>query len=339
MSPGRAALLPLCGLAVAAPAAPADVLAASEGRPSGRSDLDLSLVNMSTGAPVTLPAGVNTPDADELHPSLNLDGSRVAFERRNGSTLRIVVVDLKTGQTADLFSGFEQAANQQITPAISPDGKTVATGEAFSADARPQVTLTDLSSFPNGPFTHSTYQTQYRFADGTTGTTSNPMITGNLVAFDETPTGNVTRLVVGQIGTTASLPFGAGSTTHGALGAPGGVFTALFDQRVGTSGQRDLAFRTFTNTANVGAHATVPLTQVNSAGFDETRPSFTPDGRYIAFAAEQPSGIGPLMVWDSGTQTFINNASLGTFDVPLDGATTVAVTPVLKITTIVGSQV
>src|SRR3954465_13945909 len=100
MSPARAALLALCGLAVTAPAAHADVLAASEGRPSGRSDLDLSLVNMSTGAPVTLPAGVNTPDADELHPSLNLDGSRMAFERRTGSPPPIRVVAPKTRQAA-----------------------------------------------------------------------------------------------------------------------------------------------------------------------------------------------------------------------------------------------
>src|SRR4051794_37883729 len=334
----RPALIAAVLLLLAPAAAHADVFAASEGRPPTHSDLDISLVNLSTGTAVPLPAGVNTPGADEFHPSVSADGSRMVFERRSGATVRIVLVDLKTGASADLFNGFEQVSNPQTTPGISADGKTVATGEAFSADFAPQLTLTDVSAFPAGPFPHSTFKVSYRFPNNT-GFTSNPVISGSRIAFDETVAGSFPRIVLGLFGGAATLPFGDADlgSSHPAVGFPGGVPTVLFDQNNGTS--RDLAFRTFDPPIGVAGSPTVPLTQLNSAAFNESRPSFSPDGRYVGFVARQPIGPVDLKVWDSQTQTFVGSALLGSVDAVFDGATTVWVTPVLRTTAIIGSQV
>src|SRR4051812_21295255 len=306
----RPALIAALFLLLAPAAAHADVFAASEGRPPTHSDLDISVVDVSTGAEVTLPVGINTPGADELHPSVSADGSRMVFERRAGSTLRIVLVDLKTGASADLFNGFEQAANPQSTPGISPDGKTVATGEAFSADFAPQLTLTDVSAFPAGPFPHSTFKVSFRFPN-ITGYTSNPVISGNRIAFDETPAGALPRVVLGLFGGVSSLPFGDidSRSTHPAVGFPGGVPTVLFDQTSGIS--HDLVFRTFDPPISVAGSPSVPLAQLNGGASDESRPSFSPDGRYVGFVARQPAGPVSLKVWDSQTQTFVGSTPLG----------------------------
>jgi WD40 repeat protein len=336
MSRARTALIATLALAVVPQAARADVFAASEGRLTGRLDLDILLVNASTGAQLALPAGLNTTTADELHPSLSADGRRMVFERRSGATIRIVETDLSTGQSADLFNGFEQASNPQITPAISGDGRTVATGEAFSADAKPQVTLTDVSAFPAGPFPHSTYQTSFSFAPGTTGATENPVLSGNLIAFEEQPTGAAARIVVGQLGGGTSQPFGS---RHPALGAPGGVNTVLFDVLAG-DGSRDLAFSTFSTPGSAAGATTTPLAQLNTSSSDENRPSFSPDGRYVAFVGRDVRLRG-LEVWDSQTHTTINapGASLGPVDTPIDGSTSIFTRPLLKATAIAGSQV
>ena len=50
----RAALLSLLALGLFAPAAHADIFAASEGRAAGRTDLDLYVINAGTGAAVAL---------------------------------------------------------------------------------------------------------------------------------------------------------------------------------------------------------------------------------------------------------------------------------------------
>jgi WD40-like Beta Propeller Repeat len=336
MSRARTALIATLALALAPQAARADVFAASEGFLGGRADLDILLVNASTGAEVTLPAGLNTTGADELHPSLSADGSKMVFERRSGATVRIVETDLRTGQSADLFNGFEQAANPQVTPSISRDGRTVVTGEAFGADAKPQVTLTDVSAFPAGPFPHSTYRTSFSFAPGTTGATENPVLSGNLIAFEEQPTGADQHIVVGQLGGGTSQPFGS---RHPALGAPGGVNTVLFDVPGGNL-SRDLAFSTFTDPTSAAGATVTPLAQLNTSSSAENRPSFSPDGRYVAFVGRNVRLRG-LLVWDSQTQTTINapGASLGAVDTPIDGATSIFVRPLLKSTGIVGSQI
>jgi hypothetical protein len=328
MPPARTFLLATLAFALAAPPAHADIFAASEGRPTGRTDFDIYLVNMSTGAQLTLPAGLNMTSADELHPSLTADGKRMVFERRSGATLRIVEIDLTTGQSADLFSGFEQAANQQITPSISPDGRTVATGEAFTEV--PQVTLTDVSAFPTGPFPHSTYRTSFSFGAGTTGVTANPVISGNLIAFDEQPLNATARTVVGPLaGGTTSQPFGG---RHPALGTPGGVNTVVFDVSA-AAGDRDLAFNTYSAPAAAANGTTVPLAQVNTS-LSENRPSFSLDGRYVAFVTHGGGATVRLNLWDSLTQTTMTAPGLGIVDAGIDGSTSVYTRPLLKTTTI-----
>src|SRR5438105_13124565 len=91
----------------------ADIFAAvTVAAPAPRADLDVAVINASLGTRITLPASVNTT-ADEIHPSITLDGKRLVFERRDAGagTVRIVMVDLSTGQSADLFNGFETATN------------------------------------------------------------------------------------------------------------------------------------------------------------------------------------------------------------------------------------
>jgi hypothetical protein len=158
---GTAALAAVAGmLAIGAPA-DANIIAAVE-QPAGgsRTDLDIALYDATTGARLSLPAGVNTTD-DELHPSLTPDGRLLVFERSSATagTHRIVIVDTSTGASADLFSGFEATQVPPATPAISPDGRTVITGRQTVAGPNDNfhhlLTATDVSSFPStttGPF-------------------------------------------------------------------------------------------------------------------------------------------------------------------------------------------
>lgn len=101
-------------LAIGAPA-DANIIAAVE-QPAGgsRTDLDIGLYDATTGAKLSLPAGVNTTD-DELHPSLTRDGRLLVFERSSptAGTHRIVLVNTSTGASADLFSGFEAARSRR----------------------------------------------------------------------------------------------------------------------------------------------------------------------------------------------------------------------------------
>ena len=323
----RAALLSLLALGLFAPAAHADIFAASEGRAAGRTDLDLYVINAGTGAAVALPAGVNTPSADEFHPSISADGSRIVFERRSGNTTRIVVTDLKTGTSADLLNGFEQATNPQHSPAIAPGGGTVYTGTPFTAGSHPAVTVTDLTNFPAGPFGHSTFSV-FGSPDAD-GATTNPVLHQSRLAFDAGPTQVVVATTDGGQRTTFT-DFGAASLSHPAMGAPGGAPVVVYDQR-GSTGthQADLMFRPGVS----GIGDPIPLAQLNSKAFDETRPSFSADGRYLAFVARGADGIARLIVWDSQTQTNLNGAgfamgSLDAFDI---GATTIFTKDVLKL--------
>lgn len=70
----------------------ADITAVTETR-TANGDLDLVREDVSTLTPSPLPAGVNTA-ADELHPSLSPDGTKLAFERvdsQAGTTIFFVV--------------------------------------------------------------------------------------------------------------------------------------------------------------------------------------------------------------------------------------------------------
>ena len=171
--PAAVAVVALC----AAQSASADIIAAVDvplaaGPGSSVSDhpdqFDVALLNATTGARFSLPAGVNTTTADEFHPSLTPDGKWLAFERVDPSagTTRIIEANLTTGQVADLFNTFEISTTQPATPFVEPDGSTVVTGTPYSF--HPQWTSASLSAFPGGPFTHTQIQFSISEPDGRT---------------------------------------------------------------------------------------------------------------------------------------------------------------------------
>src|SRR5437763_1737937 len=88
-------------LALAAPAARADIFAVADHDTTGSpSNIDIVVADTS-GLAASLPAGVDT-QADETHPSVTADGTRLVFERQpDPNTTRIIVVDMTNGQQAD----------------------------------------------------------------------------------------------------------------------------------------------------------------------------------------------------------------------------------------------
>ncbi len=99
---------------VPATASAAGLIAAYEEYVTG-SGFEIRIVNAATGAQVTVPAGVNTPD-DELHPALSNDGRHLVFTRMkllpklNGDIVppaqrRLLSVDRQTGTLTELPPG------------------------------------------------------------------------------------------------------------------------------------------------------------------------------------------------------------------------------------------
>ena len=157
----------LAGFAAAlifAPSAGADVLAAVEVASPDVTNSDIAVINAATGARQALPSGVNTAD-NELHPSITPDGRRLVFQRlAAGGVDRIIVADLPSSTTADLFDVFAAQQLGPQTPTISDNGSSVMTGGPFTSTA--SLTSTSLSSFPGGPFAHSTTAFGLNFDSG-----------------------------------------------------------------------------------------------------------------------------------------------------------------------------
>ena len=309
--------LAVAGLLLAAPAAQADIFAVTDApAPPPRTDTDVALLDLSTGGRGTLPAAVNSL-GDDTHPSVTSDGNRLVFQRDENGATRILVASLPAGTVSDLFNVFEQSSNQQISPAISPDGATVATGELFQTinhSAFSALTLTDVSSSLSPPFARSQYTPQYAFPTAASSLTSNPVLSGDLVAFKVTRFGFQDEIVFGQRGAQASLPLatGAYSYDHPSIGAPGGVTTVVFDQRaVIASGLDDgeIAFRPGSPVSAFAGPGTLLPPIVNTPA-DESRPALTADGRYLAFIRRGTDGHERVFVLDTGTQTLINPAGV-----------------------------
>ena len=94
-------------LGIASASARADIFAATcVADPSG-SGQDIAVMNATLGTRVALPAVVNSADT-ELDPSISRDGRRLAFRRTSSTGVqRHLVVQLETGESADLFTGLE----------------------------------------------------------------------------------------------------------------------------------------------------------------------------------------------------------------------------------------
>jgi hypothetical protein len=322
---GAVAIAAFLGIA---PAAQADIFAAVEvAAPAPRTDLDIAIVNANTGARVALPPAVNTA-ANEFHPSITPNGRRLVFERRDpaGGTVRIILVDLVTRTAADLFSGFEAASDPPRAPAISEDGLTVATGGAFQVSdlpsSSPRLQMTDVSTFPAGPYTHTVYRPNFYFPNGSGGESADPFFSGANIAFRVTPgTTPRSRIAFGNLTGTvsSSVASATASAAHPSVASPGGVQTLLFDRRPmrddGVSLQGDIFFATG-SVVTVDNEPPVKLPAIVSSTNDESRPAFTSDGRYVAFVRHADSR-DRLFAWDSQTQTLVNptGVDLGRIDV------------------------
>jgi hypothetical protein len=299
--------------ALLAPAAArADIFAAvTVVTSSPRTNFDVAVLNASTGTRVALPAGTNTVD-DEIHPTISENGRRLAFQRRSpAGTDRIVVVDLKTGQSSDLFNGFEAAQRPPGEPAISPDGSKVVVGGPLtprdSMSNFADLISTDLAAFPAGSYAHTTLRPQY--AVFLVGTVDDPVVGGDgLMAYAINDVNQ--QLVLMQPDGTASMPQGhlPTSDANPAIAADHPTLV-VFDQRTLSSDLQhftngDILFRPATVAGFVGAPTALPAL-VNTA-FDERQPALTPDERYLAFVRDGRGNHASLFVWDSQTQTLLN---------------------------------
>jgi hypothetical protein len=326
----RTAIAAATVLAAAAPAARADIIAmATTLAPSSLADLDLARVDLSTSRLLSLPAGVNTSEKED-HASVSANGSRLVFERTlptqrrqidssppTSLNPRIVVTDLVTGKSTDAFTGDETVATPHSAPSITPDGKTVLTGgpdPTISGATTPAVTLTDISTFPAGPpYPQSLSTPGFDFGAGTSGLVEDPVATGtvpgSLIAYTDTLNANPAGLVFAAIGSPATT---LNSTRfyyeHPAVGSPGGSPIVVFDQRPVSStgeptGSGDIVFRPANPVTFEGTPITIPGIDTSA---DETRPAFTPDGRYLGFIRVGTDGHERILVWDSQTQTILN---------------------------------
>ena len=194
------------GLAMAAAAAApvaaqaAGLIAAYERYETGRG-FEIGLVNASTGARLTLPAGVNTTD-DELHPSLSVDGRYLTWVRMrllpklNGdipvpSERTLFILDRQTGTITAQNTGsgapagpsFANRTNRTLTWGVRPHNTTccILKFQAISADN----TISGSTGFPFG------------FVPAPAGQT----LDGAHVAMDSVP---VTNLGVSWVSTDAN---------------------------------------------------------------------------------------------------------------------------------------
>ncbi len=305
-----------------APVARANIIAATE-RPagSGRTDLDLALYDVTTGARLNLPAGVNTT-ADELHPSITPDGHKLVFERSNGAagTVRIVIVDPATGRSADLFSGFETSLLPPTSPAITPDGNTVLTGRpAPPGSAFEQLlTTTDVSSFPSvttGPFPHTTFNGAQNGGSG--GQTLEPVAGAEgLIAFEPRVPHLVATFGLGVLGSTGSCGLADNNADLSqpalAAGSSDVLLVVRRDLPGGAAQRGDVRFVLLNPTGQpcgrIGTYGALPA--IVNTPRDESRPAQTPDGRYIGFIRDAATGHSRLFVWDSLTQLLVNDAGI-----------------------------
>jgi hypothetical protein len=321
----------------------ADIFAAvTVAAPAPRTDFDVAVVNASSGTRVTLPAGTNTTD-DEIHPTISKDGGRLAFERRNlaAGTVRTVVVDRSSGQSSDLFNGFEAAQRPPGEPAISPDGSKVVVGgpltQRDSVSYFADLIATDLSAFPAASYAHTTLRPQY--VVHLVGTVDDPVVGGDgLMAYAIDDVNQ--QLVLMQADGTASMLQGhlPTSDANPAIAADHPTLVA-FDQRtlqldLKSFTNADVVFRPATVAGFVGPPTALPAI-VNSSQ-DESQPALTADERYLAFVRHGPDGHDRLFVWDSLTQTLLNThgVDLGAVTTRDVGSVSLFTKPIVRTTSL-----
>jgi hypothetical protein len=336
-----AALGALGALALTAPAH-ADIFATYE-KQFG-SPLALAKVNVTTGVLGALPAAVQTP-GNELHPALSPDAKRLVFLASQNGAVRVVMVDLATGQSADLFNAFEAASDPPTTPTFSSDGTSVITGrrlEHRDASTPPEAlqatyTQTDVRNFPGGPFPKAIVAVGG--LDSTSaGRTLQPTAIGAgrvAIGIEYTaPDGPPGRITVQAADGTTTL---SEPTTR--LGNPtvsGSAGVVVYERG---SSEAKLVFRPLAGIASAPTSELPAL--VNASGMREVLPEFSRDGRYLAFTRQSTNGgPGRLFVWDTATQLLLKPDGVGV-QIPAltEGAIALEVHPVFGVTGIIGNLV
>ncbi len=309
---GLAVIAALEGLLLAPPLARADIIAVLDVETGNAAHLDLMRFNVTTGAALSLPAGVNTT-ADEVHPSFSPDGKRLVFHRRVGTdgTNRIIVVDLATGQSADLFSFVEASLAPPRTPVFSADGTKVLTGQTLDAASggSPVIVETLLANFPSGPFPHTPV------AMGGTilaaFATSHPAVgPGGLLAFGVSSIGVRERIVVETPGAAAAtINDDSQFLTHPTMARQGTGDVVVFQQlsHDATTASHRLALRPIATAGT--ARTTLLPAIVNANDTDVSKPVFSADGRYLAFSRFSSSARDAprLFVLDTKTQLLLSS--------------------------------
>ena len=308
-------VLSLLILAFASPPARADIFAAvNVAAPPPRTDLDVAVVNASIGTRVSLPSLVNTT-ASEVHPSISSDGRRLLFKRLGAFGSSLLLVDMDTSASATLFSVAETRLSPIYGSTLTSDGRRVLTGRRLRPIAGsdgitryfPVATVTDVSSFPTGPYPRSTriagsgsgFSGPGRVADVAVGgapvyepavfqvvTDANPF--GALVysAFNIAVILRNSRIDFGQPALSGGFVFFDARRINENSGLLGGSDILLTSASPGSFGD--------------GFQGAV------STGEDESQPGFTSDGRYFAFVRHGSDGHDRLFVRHVDSLAFLN---------------------------------
>ena len=267
---------------------------------------DIRILNATLGTPVALPSNVNTT-ASEEHPSISRDGRLLVFRRVNYGTpipRQTVVVDLVTGASATLFTSSEDVVYGST---IRPQGSFVVTGRSFLSSFATVWISTLSAGFPR--ITKSTFvATGFDFR--TSGRVVDVAVGDSGWIAMHVQASNLDQLLLVQRGVGSSTPLASASYEYSQPALAENPQSVFFRQRriYMLGGQKvplpgDIAFRP----ASLGGFAGTPaILPFNRADREESQPSITPDGRYLAFVRDAASANDRLFVWDTQTQTLLN---------------------------------
>jgi hypothetical protein len=329
-----ATLTTLCAAGAVPVAAEAGLIAAYDKYVQGKG-FDIALVDANSGASVAVPVGVNT-SADEFHPALTKDGTRLVFTRAtlqpqlNGdivppSARTVLMADrTSTPNVRDAFEGLPGLAGAGATIVPIFDGRqTLAVGlrhkpsEPSSTVVEAGTLRTDGSAFTPAPFFRTlaseiTAPPPSQFNDfpqvAVVGKNGSRLKVRNDVRFDG---GNGTTVasslnflnqVFNSSGTTtATFEFGIlglGFPRHPASRVGDGH--TAFDSLV--NGQREI------KTIQIPGDTSSNLapSPINTAAAEEM-PAWSPDGVKLGFVRTS-NGNRSLLVFDNtqGLQTIVN---------------------------------
>ena len=310
-----AALLLVAALPASAHAA--GLVGAYERYETGKG-FEIGLVNVSTGASIPVPAGVNTA-ADELHPALSTDGRYMLFERMqllpklNGDIVppaerTLFMLDRQTGIITTLATGngapagptFANRTNRTVTWGVAPHSTTccILKFQAVSSDN----TIAGSTGFPLG------------FLPPPAG----QLLDGTHAAMDSIP---LTNLYVSWISSDANTgaQLNAGTTMvalreSGQLRADFGSADAPVTHPAPRRGDRYVAVdRTSAGDADIQTISFPAETSLTPApapittATPERMPAWSPDGLQLAFV-RTTDNRRKLVVFDltPGLQTIVN---------------------------------